>query len=153
MKKIVTRSILCIAVLAATLTWAYAQFEKPQDAIQYRQSAMVLIASHFKRLGAVVQGKADYDQSGFSQNAEVLKVLAGLPWEACLEPGSDKGETTLSAAVFDKKDDFLELASSFEKSTASLAQLASAGDLEGSKAQFGAVAADCKSCHSQFRSR
>ncbi len=114
---------------------------------------MFLIVQHFKRMGAVVQGKAPYDKSAFAENAEVLKVLATLPWQAALQPGSDKGDTTLSAAVFKNQDEFKKTAMTFETETAKLAQMALAGDLEGSKAQFGVVAGSCKSCHSQFRTK
>jgi len=149
----IKKSIVCIVVLAVGIGFAYAQFAKPEDAIKYRKSVMTLIVQHFKGLGAVVQGKAPYDKDAFAKNAEVLKVLATLPWQATLEPGTDKGDTTLSAAVFKNQDEFKKIAMTFENETAKLAQFASSGDLEGSKTQFGVVAGSCKSCHSQFRTK
>ena len=112
---------------------------------------MFLIAQHFKRLAAVVQGKADYDKAAFSANADAVKMLATLPWEASTQPGSDKGDTTLSSAVFKDKAAFMEVAKSFEADTAKLADTAAGGDLNAIKAQFGKVAGNCKSCHTQFR--
>jgi cytochrome c556 len=149
----IKKVIVCIFVLAVGISIAYAQYAKPEEAIKYRKSVMSLIVQHFKGLGAVVQGKAPYDKDAFAKNAEVLKLLATLPWQASMEPGTDKGDTTLSAAVFKKPDEFKKAAKTFENETAKLAQLASAGDLDGSKAQFGVVAESCSSCHKQFRTK
>ena len=149
----IKKAIVCIVVLAVGIGFAYAQFAKPEEAIKYRKSVMTLIVQHFKGMGAVVQGKAPYDKDAFAKNAEVLEVLATLPWQATLEPGTDKGDTTLSATVFKKPDEFKKTAKTFENETAKLAQLASAGDLDGSKAQFGVVAESCSSCHKQFRTK
>ena len=149
--KAIKGALIIMAILGITFSIGFAQFAKPEDAIKYRKSVMVLIAQHFKRIGAVVQGKVSYDKKAFAENAEVLKMLTTLPWQASLEPGTDKGDTTLSGSVFSKRDQFMQAAESFEKGAAKLAQLASAGDLKGSKTQFGVLAGSCKSCHSQFR--
>jgi cytochrome c556 len=132
---------------------AYAQFAKPEEAIKYRKSVMFLIVQHFKRMGAVVQGKAAYDKDAFSVNADVIAMLATLPWEAAMEPGSDKGDTKLSSAVFDKPAQFIKTAKSFEADTAKMAGTAKGGDLNAIKAQFGKVAQNCKNCHTSFRKK
>jgi len=152
MKKI-SEAVICVAMVFSVLGAANAQFAKPEDAIKYRKAVMFLIAQHFKRMGAVVQGKAEYEKGRFSKDAEAVKVLATLPWEAMLEPGTDKGDTTLSEAVFKVPEKFKEAAKTFEEANVKLADLASEGDFEGIKGQFGAVAGSCKSCHSQFRSK
>ena len=151
--KAITRALIIMAILAISFSFGYAQFAKPEHAVKYRKAVMFLIAQHFKRMGAVVQGKAPYDKAAFAENAEAFKMLATLPWQAMLEPGTDKGDTTLSASVFRNQDQFKQAAESFEKGAAKLAQLASAGDFERSKTQFGALAGSCKSCHGQFRSK
>ena len=151
--KTITTTIIGCMVLTIIAISAQAQFSNPEDAIQYRKSVMVLIVQHFKRMGAVVQGKTPYEKQDFADDAATLKILATLPWEASLEPGSDKGDTTLSASVFKDPDGFKKTAKAFEKETAELARLALAGDLEGSKTQFGVVAGNCKSCHSSFRTK
>ena len=114
---------------------------------------MFLIAQHFKRMGAVVQGKSDYDKDNFSVNSDVVKMLSTLPWAASMEPGTDKGDTTLSSAVFKNKEKFMEAAKSFETATAKLAETAKGGDFSAVKAQFGVVAQNCKSCHGRFRTK
>ncbi|MBC2736029.1 MAG: cytochrome c [Desulfobacteraceae bacterium] len=149
--KTLAQAMVMVVVGTLIAGGALAQFAKPEDAIKYRKSVMVLIAQHFKSMGAVVQGKAEYDQQAFVANAEVVKMLATLPWEASLEPGSDKGDTTLSPAVFDKREDFEKTARSFETATAKLAETAKGSDFDAVKAQFGEVAKSCKGCHKPFR--
>lgn len=150
MKKKTQISIFVLtAVLAASVL--YAQFSKPEDAIKYRKSAMFMIAQHFKHMGAMIQGKTPYEKQAFTANAEVVKVLATLPWEATLVPGTDKGDTTLSPAVFAKINEFMKTAESFESATAKLAQTSKNNDLDAIKKQFGIVAQSCKKCHKPFR--
>lgn len=150
--KSVTR--ITILVIIATLIGglAYARFAKPQDAIQYRKAVMALIGQHFKRMGAVIKGQAAYDQAAFSADAQLVATLARLPWEAALEPGSDKGDTTMRAAVLKQPEDFRAAAKAFEAATDQLAQAALAGGDAGAlKAPFGSVAQSCKACHNAFR--
>jgi cytochrome c556 len=141
----------CVLFALILIASAYARFAKPEDAIKYRKSVMFLILQHFKPMGVVVQGKADYDKNAFSANADVVKMLATLPWEAFMEPGTDKGDTSISSAVFKKSDQFKEAATAFQSATAELAATAQSGDLKAIKAQFGKVAQNCNSCHKKFQ--
>ena len=142
-----------VLVLVFVFGAAYAQFAKPDEAVKYRKAVMFLIVQHFKRMGAVVQGKATYDKDAFSANAAAVGMLATLPWDAMTVPGTDKGDTTLSPAVFDKPAQFGKAADSFETATAMLAGTAKGGDLNAIKAQFGKVAQNCRSCHTNFRKK
>ena len=151
--KSIARATIFVLFVVFAFGAAYAQFAKPEEAVKYRKAVMFLIVQHFKRLGAVVQGKAAYDKDAFSVNAAAVEMLATLPWEAAMEPGTDKGDTTLSSAVFDKPAQFGKAADSFETATAMLAGTAKGGDLNAIKAQFGKVAQNCKSCHTNFRKK
>ena len=151
--KLMQKAMIIIFILSVVFGAAYAQFAKPEDAIKYRKAAMFLIAQHFKRMGAVVKGESPFDKEAFSANADVVRTLATLPWEATMEPGTEKGDTTVSSAVFEKPDQFKKAAASFEAATAMLASTAKGGDLDAIKAQFGKVAQSCKSCHRQFRQK
>ena len=151
--KSTTRITIFVLFAVFTLGTAYGQFAKPEEAVKYRKSVMFLIVQHFKRMGAVVQGKAAYNKDEFSVNADAVKMLATLPWDAMMVPGTDKGDTTLSSAVFDEPDQFKKVADSFETATALLAGKAKGGDLNAIKAQFGKVAQNCKSCHKNFRKK
>ena len=150
MKTMARLTILAvIGVLVAGI--AVAQFAKPEDAIGYRKAVMSVIVQHFKQMGAVVQGKAPYDRETFASNAETVAMLARLPWDAFMEPGTEKGDTDMNSAVFEKKDEFLKLSLSFQNATAQLASAAETADVDGLKAPFNAVAQECKACHSGFR--
>lgn len=146
-----TRIVVCAIVVTMVAGIAMAQFAKPEDAVKYRKAVMVLIAQHFKSMGAVVQGKSAFARETFAADAETVKHLATLPWDAFLEPGTDKGDTTMSSAVFKKKDDFMKSAKAFQESTALLAEAAQGADLNGIKAPFNSVAQNCKACHKPFR--
>ena len=152
MKKSAT-VIALVLVAVLVVGAAYAQFAKPEEAIKYRKAVMFLIVQHFKRMGAVVQGKAPYEKDAFSANAAAVQMLATLPWEAFMVPGTDKGDTTLSPVVFQQPAEFKKAAESFEADTAMLAGAAKDGDLDTIKAQFGKVAQNCKSCHTSFRQK
>jgi len=132
---------------------AYAQFAKPEQAIKYRKSVMFLIAQHFGRMGAVVKGASPYQKEDFAKNAAVVDMLAGLPWEAFAMPGTDKGDTTMSASVLQRQPEFNAAARAFASDTAKLAEAANGGNLDAAKEAFGAVAKNCKSCHTAFRAK
>jgi cytochrome c556 len=151
MKMMRILSLMIVGALVAGI--AYAQFAKPEEAITYRKSVMNIIVHHFKLMGATVQGKIPFEKENFAANADVVRFMATLPWEAVLTPGSDNGDTTLSPVVFSHQDDFKKIAQSFESDTANLVTVAKTGDLDAVRAGFGAVANNCKACHSAFRKR
>jgi cytochrome c556 len=152
MKKITVITIFALVVVLA-LGAAYAQFAKPEDAIKYRKAVMVLILQHFKGMGAVVKGKADYDKDAFAANADAVNMLATLSLAATLVPGSDKGDTTINSAAFKNSDQFIEASDSFKAETAKLADVANGGNLNSIRAQFGRVAQSCSACHKKFRKK
>lgn len=150
--KTATRITILVIIVALIGGVAYARFAKPQDAIKYRKAVMALIGQHFKRMGAVIKGQAAYDQAAFSADAQLVATLARLPWDAALEPGTDKGDTTMRAEVFKQPEDFKAAAKAFEAATAQLAQAAAEGGGVGAlKTPFGSVAQNCKACHNAFR--
>jgi cytochrome c556 len=145
--------VVCAIVLAAIGGMAYAGFSNPDDAIRYRKAVMTVIGQHFGDLAAVVNGKAPYDKKRVVHDATVIQTMAELPWDAVLYPGSDKGDTTLKSSALQEKDKLMTVAHQLENSTRKLTEIARDGDLAALKTQFGAVAGDCKACHSTFRHR
>ena len=58
------KALACIAAAAALVALsspASAQFAKPEDAIKYRQSALTVMANHFGRIGAMVNGRVPFE--------------------------------------------------------------------------------------------
>jgi cytochrome c556 len=132
---------------------AYAQFAKPEAAIEYRQSVMTIIGHHVGDMGAMVTGKKPYEKQVFSRDAAIVETLSTLPWQAFMTPGSDKGKTSLKPSAFKEKDQFLAKSKAFETEARKLAEAASGGGFNAIKAQFGNLGKSCKSCHDAYRSR
>ena len=132
---------------------AYAQFARPEGAIAYRQSVMTIIGYHTAQLGAMVTGKKPYEKKVFTRNAAIVEMLATLPWQAFMTPGSDKGKTKLKPLAFKEKDKFLAKAKVLETATHKLVKTADGDDFNAVKAQFGNVGKSCKNCHDAYRSR
>jgi cytochrome c556 len=151
MKKVIRWSVCALSVVSI-FGVAYASFAKPEEAIEYRQGAMVLIGHHFSRIGAVVQGKAPFDKATVAKDAQLVATLSALPWDAFMAPGAEKGKTHLKAEALTDKDGFKAAADATVAETSKLAQVAGAGELDAIKAQFGAVGKTCKGCHEKYRS-
>ncbi|BBO90513.1 c-type cytochrome [Desulfosarcina ovata] len=142
---------VCCVLVVAVAGVAYAQFAKPGKAIAYRKAVMVLLGHHFGQIGASL-GSAT-DRNTVAKNAGLVATLAPLAWEACMVPGTDKGDTTMASKVLKDRHGFTTAAGAFETAAAKLGTVASEGDMGAIKAQFGAVAKTCKACHGEYRSR
>lgn len=148
--KISLKVVICGVALAAMGGLAVAGFAKPEDAIRYRQAVMTVIGQHFGSIAAAVAGKAT-DSKAIEHDAAVLRTMSELPWEAVMVPGSDRGDTRLSALAIKEPDKFMAVAQQFESAVKNLEQSAKSGDLDAVKTQFGEVAKSCKTCHSTYR--
>lgn len=140
---------LAFASLALAIP-ASAQFAKTEDAIKYRQSAMVLQSAHFGRIAAMASGRAPFDPAAAAANADVLAVVAKLPW-AAFGPGTEGGKA--KPEIWKEQAKFKELDDRLIAETEKLAVAAKGGNLDAIKASVAAVGETCKSCHDAFRSR
>lgn len=138
------------ALLATTASADTLKFGKTEDAIKYRQNSLFLISQHFGSLGAMANGRAEFNADVAKQNAVVLETLAALPWQgfgAGTEGGKSKPEVWKEKAKFD------DHANQFVAEAGKLAAAAKTGDLAQLKAAFGPAAQTCKACHDAFRNR
>lgn len=142
--------IVAVCLTAATLLPAQAQFAKPEDAIKYRKASYTVMAAHFGRLGAMVNGRMPYDAKVAAENAELVLTLAKLPWAAYGE-GTDKGETRAKPEVWKEAAKFKDAADKMQVEIGKLNVAAKAGNVDALKAAFGPAAASCKACHDTFR--
>ncbi len=148
------RSLLAAAVAAlgiAAALPAAAQWQKPEDAIKYRQSVLTVLANHFGRIGAMAQGKVPFDAKVAAENAVIVSDLAKLPWAAFGE-GTDKGMPNRAKPEIWKDSAKFKAAS--DKLVAEVAKLdaaAKSGNLDAIKAAAGGVGGSCKGCHDDFR--
>ncbi len=141
------------ASAAALSTPALAQFAKPEDAIKYRQSALTVMATHFGRLGAMVNGKVAFDAKAAADNAAIVETLSKLPWAAFSE-GTDKGGNTKALPeVWKEPAKFKEASEKLMAEVVKLNAAAKVGTPDSLKSAFGNVGAACKGCHDSFRAK
>jgi cytochrome c556 len=130
---------------------AAAQFQKPEDAIKYRQSALTVMGNHFGRIGAMAQGKAPFDAAAAASNAAIVATMSRLPWAAFGE-GTDKGAPTRAKAeVWSNNAKFKDLAEKMQAKVAELEAATKTGSFDAVKAAAGGVGGACKACHDDFR--
>lgn len=130
---------------------AAAQFAKPEDAVKYRKAVMTVMANHFGRVGAMVNGRAPYDAAAAAANVEIAASMSRLPFIAFVDgtTGSSKGEA--SAKIWSDRAKFDAGAKSLQDEMAKLVAASKANNLDALKAAFGPVGQSCKACHDDFR--
>jgi cytochrome c556 len=138
-----------VAILASLP--AAAQFQKPEDAIKYRQSAFTVMANHFGRIAAMAQGRVPFDAKVAAENADIVLTMSKLPYQAFAE-GTDKGlPQRAKPEVWKEQPKFKAAAEKMQAEVAKLDAAAKTGNLDAIKAAVGAVGGSCKACHDDFR--
>lgn len=130
---------------------ASAQFQKPEDAVKYRQSAMTVMANHFGRIGAMVNGRVPFDAAQANANADVVATLSRLPFVGFVEgtAGTEKGKA--SAKIWTERAKFDDAAKKMQDEVAKLTAAARTNNLDNLKTAFGGVGQTCKACHDDYR--
>lgn len=149
MNRLLSASVATLAVLASLP--AAAQFQKPEDAIKYRQSAFTVMGNHVGRIGAMAAGRAPFDAKAAADSAHIVNTLAALPM-AAFGPGTDKGMP--NRAKPEIWSDAAKFKAAGDKMVAEVAKLdaaAKSGSLDAIKAAMGGVGGSCKACHDDFR--
>lgn len=146
------RLAVCIATVAGVVASlpAAAQFQKPEDAIKYRQSAMALQNNHLGRVFAMAAGRVPFDAKVAAEQIEIVAMLNRLQFAAFTE-GSDKGNTKAKPEVWTQKDKWAAAVAKSQEDVAKLAVAGKSGNLDQIKTAVGAVGQGCKGCHDDFR--
>lgn len=126
------------------------QFDKPEDAIAYRQSALKLMGAHSGGLAQIMRGRAPFDAQHVKSEVAILQTLAALPWKAFGE-GTEGGNARPS--VWQDSDTFKKAAQTMQQNVARLREAATTEDLGKIRAAYADTAASCKACHDSFRQR
>ena len=104
-------AILVLASLLAFSSLASAQFNKPEDATRYRKAGFTIMAAHFSRIGAMVNGKAPFDAAAAASNAQLVEQVGTLPWAGFVAGSEDgskaKPEVWTNAAKFKEADELV----------------------------------------------
>lgn len=149
MKRLLVTTVTALGALASLP--AAAQFQKPEDAIKYRQSALTVMANHFGRINAMAQGRIPFDAKVAADNAQIVSTLARLPFTA-FGDGTDKGAPTRAKPeVWSQNAKFKEASEKMFAEVAKLDAAAKSGNVDQLKAAVGAVGGACKNCHDDFR--
>jgi cytochrome c556 len=145
-------TVTTVAGLALSLP-AAAQFQKPEDAVKYRQSAMFVMANHFGRIGAMVNGRAPYDAGVAAANAEVVATMSRLPFIGFVDgtPGTGKGGA--NAKIWSDRAGFDAGAKKMQDEIAKLVTASKTNNLDTLKGAFGEVGKTCKGCHDEYRNQ
>lgn len=140
------------AILTASLSigTAFAQ-AKPESQIEYRKSAMTVVARSFGALGAMAKGDIPFNKDVATRHATVLSSLSDLPLAAgAYGPGTDKGAPTKAdPKVFSEPEKFKAAYDKFTAATRALP--AAAGDLASLKVAVADLGKTCKGCHDDYR--
>jgi len=149
MKNLLAATVAAAAALSSLN--AAAQFQKPEDAIKYRQSALFVMANHFGRIAAMAQGKVPFDAKVAADNAAIVMTMSHLPYTAFGE-GTDKGAPTRAKPeVWTQNAKFKDLAQKMQAEVVKLDAAAKSGNFDAVKAAVGATGSSCKACHDDFR--
>jgi cytochrome c556 len=143
-------SALTVACAAVSLP-AAAQFQKPEDAVKYRQSSMTVMANHFGRIGAMASGRAPYDAATAAANAEVVAVMSRLHWVGFVDNTAGTAKGGASAKIWSERAQFDESGKKMEAEIQKLLAAARSNSLDAIKPAFGEVGKTCKGCHDSYR--
>jgi cytochrome c556 len=149
MKRILL-SALTVACAALALP-ATAQFQKPEDAVKYRQSTMTVMGNHFGRLGAMASGRAPYDAATATANAEVVAAMSRLHWTGFVEGTAGSAKGGAAAKIWSERAQFDEGGKKMETEVQKLVAAARSNSLDAIKPAFGEVGKTCKGCHDSYR--
>ncbi len=144
---------LALAALigVATALPAAAQFAKPEDAVTYRKAAFQVMAAHFGRIGAMVNGRVPFDAAAAASNADVVVFASKLPYAGFVEGTGAPEKGRPKANVWSDRANFDAAARKMQDEVAKLAAVAKGGNLDQLKTAFGSAAGSCKSCHDEYR--
>jgi len=148
LQKFILGSAATVLTMSAGI--AYAQFQKPEDAIKYRQSVYTVMANSFGKISAVVKGEAPYNKDEVAKNAAIVSMMSTLPWQA-FGPGTEGGKA--QPAIWTDNAKFKAASEKMQLAVADLNKAAQSGDLESIKKAFGAAGASCKNCHDDFKKK
>jgi len=148
MKKF-ARFAVATAIVAAAVP-AFAQFQKPQDAVKYRQSAFSVMGTHFGRVGAMATGKVPFDAKAVQDNMAIVETMSKLPW-AGFTPNTEDIKSKAKPEVWMEKAKFDQGSEKMMAAVAKLNAEAKTGNLDAIKKAFADAGATCKACHDSYK--
>ena len=142
---------LALTLMTALNANAQMQFNRPEDAVKYRQSGMFLQSYHLGRLAAMVNGRIPYDAKAALEHATLVDLIDRLPYGAFVEGTSDRGNSRAKPEIWSDLARFDGMVTKLHEESAKLVAAARAGTLEQLRPAVGAVGQACKACHDVYQ--
>ena len=122
---------------------------KPEDSVEYRQSAFRLMGFQLNVLNPMHRSQA-YSEDEFAYRSDMLSRLATLALEGFTEESKSIDSRT-SVRVWDNREDFDQRMQDFIEVTANMAEASKAGNDRETRDLFRQTLQSCRSCHDQYR--
>lgn len=147
------RLLLAAAVVAtaSVAVPAAAQFQKPEDAVKYRQSSMFVMANHFGRIGAMVNNRAPFDAAAANANADIVVTMSRLHATGFVEGTAGTAKGGASSKIWSERAKFDDGMKKMQDEVVKLQSAARTNNLDNIKTAFGEVGKACKACHDDYR--
>ena len=136
MKNFTKIAIATAAIAVATTSFAQ---PKPEAYVKHRKATFTLMGWYFGSMGPVAKGEKAFNKDELTKTTALVATLAKLPYDSFVVGTENVGGTEALPAVW--------------SNNAKFKAVASAGDADGFKKQFGVVGGTCKACHDDFRKK
>lgn len=147
-----TATFVLTAAAFAFSAPASAQFQKPEDAVKYRQSVMSVMGTHFGRIGAMANGRAPFDAKVAQDSAQIVAIMSTLPWPGFTQ-NTESLKTRALPEIWKESAKFKEASEKMQAEVVKLEAAAKTGNLDTIKTAFGAAGGSCKNCHDSFQAK
>ena len=143
----------CIAASAAIAGPVAAQFNKPEDAVKYRQAALTVLGNHMGRINTQLKSSTPNMQA-IQTSAGVVEAMSNLPWDGFGHVTEFVATKTRALPeLFKNEAKVKDLAEKMQEEATKLNSVAKMGDVKAVRTQFGVLAKTCDNCHDDFRAK
>jgi len=149
----ITTFLATIVAGAVLFTPIASAQEATHPAVKARTSLMQLYASNVGQLGAMAQGKMDYNAEAAMMAANNLSLLVQLDQSAMWAQGTDSDALAGSRARIELWQNFPDVMEKGGALGAAVAAMKDAAgtDLASLQAAMGTLGAACSACHKAYR--
>lgn len=138
---------IAIAIGVMSLATVYAS---AQDPIADRKAAMKSVGGAAGVAGKMLKGQMDFDAAAALAALTTMNEVSQSFGDLFPEGSETGGKTTASPAIWEDRAGFDAAIAKFQTDTAA-AVAAAPADIDAFKAAFGAIGANCGTCHKSYR--
>jgi cytochrome c556 len=122
------------------------------QAVQYRQSAMRMLAYKVTAVRAMASGEVPVDEAKFRKDTADVAALAGMLPEG-FTPNTSSAASNANPEVWTNMADFQQKAADLKTAADALAATAASQGFEAAKGMVQAAGSTCGACHRPYRRR